>query len=214
MGSCTRARSGGWWRLSIDRMSSSITETSAVTWHTDDDGRIPQRTVSLAMRRLALLGAVLFVFAATSHAQERVTADSSERGPRAPGPIAETAEKLARELWPEQAASNFFVVDEQGRPRFRSGTTATVPRPAWQLSPEERSIVPSSGAISHQEMVRFMTPQEFSTPLIAASVDPGSIMNEIKKAWRDWQARRIHERVTKERENLERINAEASAASK
>jgi hypothetical protein len=166
------------------------------------------------MRRLALLGAFLFLAAATSDAQVRVTAESREREPRAPGPIAETADKLARELWPEQAASNSLVVDEQGRPRFRSGTTETAPRPPWRLSPEDTSRVPSRGAISHQEMVRFMTPQEFSTPLIAASVDPGSIMNEIKKAWRDWQARRIHERVTKEREELERINAAADAASK
>ena len=159
------------------------------------------------MRRLALLGAFLLVVATTSHAQERATGDSRERQPRAPGPIAETAEKLARDLWPEQVDASSSVVDEQGRPRFRSGTTETAPRPPWQLSPEDKSIVPARGAISHQEMVRFMTPQEFSTPLIGVSVDPGSMVNEMKKAWRDWQARRIHERVTKEREELERINA-------
>jgi hypothetical protein len=159
------------------------------------------------MGRLVLLGAFLLVAATTSHAQERATADSRERQPRAPGPIAETAEKLARELWPEQVVASSPVVDEQGRPRFRSGTTETAPRPPWQLSPEDKSIVPARGAISHQEMVRFMTPQEFSAPLIGVSVDPGSMVNEMKKAWRDWQARRIHERVTKEREELERINA-------
>jgi hypothetical protein len=166
------------------------------------------------MRRLALLGAFLFVAAATFDAQERVTADSRERQPRAPGPIAETADKLARELWPEPAASTSLVLDEHGRPRFRSGTTETAPRPPWQLSAEDKSNLPARGAISHQEMVRFMTPQEFSTPLISASVDPGSIVNEMKKAWRDWQARRIHERVTKEREELERMNAAAEAAAK
>jgi len=47
-----------------------------------------------------------------------------------------------------------------------------------------------------------MTPQEFSTPLISASADPGEIYNSIKKAWRDWQARRVHERVMKEIEAL------------
>jgi hypothetical protein len=166
------------------------------------------------MRRVALLGAFLFLVSATSDAQERATADSRERQPRVPGPITATANKLARELWPEQVATSSPVVDEQGRPRFRSGTTETAPRPPWQLSPEDKSIVPAGGAISHQEMVRFMTPQEFSTPLVGASVDPGSIMNEMKKAWRDWQARRIHERVTKEREEIERIHAAADAASK
>src|SRR5690348_11210292 len=158
------------------------------------------------MSRLALLGAVLFLVSAT--------ADARERPLHAPGPIAATAEKLARELWPEQVDTSSPAVDEQGRPHFRSGTTETAPPRPWQLSPEDKSIVPARGAISHQEMVRFMTPQEFSTPLIGVSVDPGSIMNEMKKAWRDWQARRIHERVTREREEIERNNAAADAASK
>ena len=39
-----------------------------------------------------------------------------------------------------------------------------------------------------------MTPMEFSTPLISASVDPGDIYNAFKRAWRDSQARRIQER--------------------
>ena len=53
-----------------------------------------------------------------------------------------------------------------------------------------------------------MTPQEFSTPpLIGATVDPGSIYNDLKKAWREWQARRIHERVVKELEELEALRA-------
>jgi len=45
------------------------------------------------MRRLALLGAFLFVVVATSDAQERATVDSRERQPRAPGPIAEAARR-------------------------------------------------------------------------------------------------------------------------
>ena len=55
-----------------------------------------------------------------------------------------------------------------------------------------------------------MTPQEFSTPLISVSTDPGSIYNNIRKAWRDWQARRIHERVVKELEEIERMRSAAS----
>lgn len=51
-----------------------------------------------------------------------------------------------------------------------------------------------------------MTPQEFSTPLISAGVDPGAIMNSVKTAWREWQARRVHERVMKELEELKRLN--------
>ncbi|HVP72565.1 MAG TPA: hypothetical protein VMS30_02425 [Phycisphaerales bacterium] len=52
-----------------------------------------------------------------------------------------------------------------------------------------------------------MTPMEFSTPLISASVDPGDIYNAFKRAWRDSQARRIHERITRELEELERLRA-------
>ena len=52
-----------------------------------------------------------------------------------------------------------------------------------------------------------MTPQEFATPLISASVDPGDIYNGFKQAWRDWQARRIHERVMRELEEFERLRA-------
>ena len=50
-----------------------------------------------------------------------------------------------------------------------------------------------------------MTPQEFSTPLIGVSTDPGAVYNEIRKGWREWQARRIHERVVKELEEFERM---------
>ena len=152
------------------------------------------------MRRLALFTAFAFC-ALPLYAQERTTS--------APGPIAESAERLAREYWPTDAAT--FTVDDQGRPRFRSGITATQPPPPWQQSSEPEPDR-YRGAISHQEMLRVMTPQAFSTPpLIGASVDPGEIYNNMKKAWRDWQARRIHERVMKEVEELERQRAAANA---
>ena len=57
-----------------------------------------------------------------------------------------------------------------------------------------------------------MTPMEFSTPLISASVDPGDIYNGFKRAWRDWQARRIQERITRELEELERLRAAQDAS--
>src|SRR5215510_10103545 len=98
------------------------------------------------MRRLALFTA--FALCATPlYAQERTTS--------APGPIAESAERLAREYWPTDTSS--FTVDEDGRPRFRSSITATIPSPPWQQSTE---LEPDRvrGAISHQEMLRMMTP--------------------------------------------------------
>ena len=56
-----------------------------------------------------------------------------------------------------------------------------------------------------------MTPMMFSTPLISRSVDPGDIYNGFKQAWRDWQARRIRERIVRELEELERLRAEEEA---
>ena len=90
-------------------------------------------------------------------------------------------------------------------PRARDGVTETVPPPPWRPVPD-LSLTPKRGAISHREMVRMITPMEFSTPLISTSVDSGNIYNGLKRAWRDWQARRIHERVTRELEELERLS--------
>jgi hypothetical protein len=152
------------------------------------------------MRVLAVLITSAIGLSTNLHAQE-------SRTPREPGPIAESADRIAREWWPTEPA--FFTIDEHGRPRFRSGTTETLLAPPWHLTPSDPRdpLMPARGAISHQEMVRMMTPQEFSTPLIGVSTDPGALYNSMKKAWRNRQARRIHERVVKEVEELERIRA-------
>lgn len=150
------------------------------------------------MRRLVMLVASTACLSSSLHAQDSKTL-------REPGPIAQSADRIARDLWPMQPQA--FTIDEEGRPRFRTSTTETLPPPPWRPSPDD-PVTPARGAISHQEMLRVMTPPEFSTPpLIGASVDPGSIYNDIKKAWREWQTRRIHERVVKEIEELERMRA-------
>ena len=120
-----------------------------------------------------------------------------------PGPIAESAARVAREWWPTDVAT--FTIDEEGRPRFRAGVTVTQSLPPpWQLSDEQLPLN-YRGAISHQEMLAVMTPEAFRSGAIAGagvSTDPGEIYQSIKKAWREWQARRIHERVTKELEDF------------
>jgi hypothetical protein len=156
------------------------------------------------MRRLAVLGACVLCLSQSLRAQET----DSQASPR---PIQDSAERIARELWP--TGDYDFTVDEDGRPRFRSGVTVTLPPPPWQPS-SEPGPGRYRGAISHQEMLRVMTPQAFSVPLISGSADPGEIYNGLKNAWRDWQARRIHERVMKEIEELERLNAAAADAHK
>jgi hypothetical protein len=151
------------------------------------------------MQRLAALVASAVCISSSLHAQE-------PRAPRGPGPIAESASRIAQEWWPTEP--RFFTIDEEGRPRFRAVTSETLPPPPWQLSPEI-PLTPARGAISHQEMLRVMTPQVFSSPLIGGSVDPGSLYNGMKKAWREWQARRIHEQVVKELEEFKRMQAAA-----
>ena len=134
-------------------------------------------------------------------------AQEAERTARAPGPIAESIDRIARETWPTNAWS--FTIDEDGRPRFRSGVTVTLPPPLWQLTPGDTSPVPSRGALSHQEMVSAVTPEAFRGNVIySVSVDPGTIYHGIVNVWRDWQARRIHERVTQELEEFLRATAE------
>jgi hypothetical protein len=133
-------------------------------------------------------------------------AQEAERAPRAPGPIAESTDRIARETWPTNAWS--FTIDEDGRPRFRSGVTATLPPPLWQLTPGDTSPVPVRGALSHREMVSAVTPEAFrGNVMYSVSVDPGAIYHGIVSAWRDWQARRIHERVTQELEEFLRATA-------
>ena len=145
------------------------------------------------MRRLAVLGALVVCLSTTLRGQDG-------KALPVPGPIAESAARVAREWWPTDVAT--FIIDEEGRPRFRAGVTVTQSLQApWQLSNEQLPLN-YRGAISHQEMLRVMTPQEFSVPAMGGSVDPGEILNGIKKAWRDWQAQRIHARVTKELEDF------------
>ena len=92
------------------------------------------------MRRLALLAAFVLC-ASRAHAQE------TSRRP-ALGPIAESAERIAREFWPTDATP--FSVDEEGRPRFRTGVTVTVPLLRGQPA-RDLSLTPTRGAISHKE---------------------------------------------------------------
>jgi hypothetical protein len=157
------------------------------------------------MRRPALLAAFALCASAALHAQEgRVWPPAR--------PISTSAERIARELWPTDVATS--TIDEEGRPRFRAGITVTVLPPPWQLTPDT-APTPSRGAVSHQEMLRMMTPREYSTPPIGGgSADPGSILQSIRSAWRDWQGRRIEKRIMRELEELERRNRAAEEEAK
>jgi len=155
------------------------------------------------MRRLALLGAFLLCLFANLRAQETKT-------PAAPGPIAESVARVARETWP----IDFSPIDEQGRARFRTSVTETDPSiPPWQTHADQFHV-PVRGALSHSELLSVITPEPFRSRVMypaGVGVDPGEIVHNIKQAWRDWQARRIHARVTKELEEFLRATDDAGS---
>jgi len=163
------------------------------------DGRLGPRAVQRYMRRLALVCLCLSSLARPIGAQG-VTSPS-------PGPIVRTAAQIVRERWPIDPVS--VVSADHGRPTFRSGVTADILPPPWRIDPDDRSPVPVGGAISHQEMLAVMTPRELSAPVVAipgAGIDPGAVWHGITSAWRDWRARRIHARVTRELAALQEAN--------
>ena len=127
-------------------------------------------------------------------AQESPTAPS-------PRPIAESAERLAHELWP-------IEVDEQGRPRFRAGVTIqrfVLPLP-W-VDPEAQPSLfrPRGGSLLHHQFLEAVTPEAFRASTlfpIGITVDPGAMYQDFKAMWRRWQEQRVRARVAKELEEF------------
>ena len=129
-----------------------------------------------------------------AHAQE-----SPASGPDRP--IAESAERIARQLW---SVDDSASTDEQGRPRFRASVTVDefVLPPPWYETDRAPGRYRRPGTLYHQEFLSIVTPEEFraSTATVGAgvSVDPGTILDGFKSAWRGWQERRARERIERE----------------
>src|SRR4030095_14702539 len=71
-----------------------------------------------SMRRLAVLVVSAVCLSSSLHAQDSKTL-------REPGPIAKSADRIARELWPTEPRA--YTIDDEGRPRFRINKTETTP---------------------------------------------------------------------------------------
>jgi hypothetical protein len=147
--------------------------------------------------RTVLVGGLLLCLSANLSAQEAP--------PAAPArPITETAERISRQLWPTEAADVFFTIDEEGRPRFRSGIAVDLPPAPWALDPKEFTYRPFGGAY-HSEFLYQVTPEAFRAGTLypcCVSTDPASIVNGIKSAWRSYQEKRIRARIQRELEEL------------
>jgi hypothetical protein len=149
--------------------------------------------MNVATARLVVVAAALGA-AVSSAAQELPQQDRSAR------PITESLERIASDMRAQGAAP---TTGEDGRAVFRSGVTIdewpALP-PAWQLRPGRQ---PPRGRYGEyqRELLSAMTPPDlrgstFHTPGI--SIDPGAVINRVRKTWRGWRERRIHDRVEEE----------------
>jgi hypothetical protein len=114
-------------------------------------------------------------------------------------PVTESLERVAREMRDPGAPA---TTGQDGRAVFRSRVTAkeSLMPPAWHLPPGR---LPPRGRYGEyqREALWAVTPSDlrgstFYTPGI--SIDPGAVINRVRKTWRGWQARRIHDRIEAE----------------
>jgi hypothetical protein len=153
------------------------------------------------VNRISLLGGLLLCLSANLSAQEARTEESSQ-------PITESAERIGRELWPTEMV---ISIDEQGRPRFRSGITVDIPPPPWVLDDEGGIHFRPFGGAYHSEFLYQVTPEAFRAGTLypcCIGFDPGLVKDAIKSAWHSYQERRVRERIQKEVDELRAAPAE------
>jgi hypothetical protein len=156
---------------------------------------VPVTSSTQVLTRIALCGGLLLCLSVNLSAQEAPTVESSR-------PITESAERIGRQLWPTEMV---VTIDEQGRPRFRSGIEVELPPSAWVLDDAGGLHFRPFGGASHSEFLYQVTPEAFRAGTLypcCFSVDPGSIVNSIKSAWHDYQERRVRARIQKEVDEL------------
>ena len=157
-------------------------------------------------RRTRLCGfllAVALCAAAPAGAQEGATPPSTA----STTPIADAAERLAREMWPDGLPDQ--VQSEGSTFRLNISAPQATVRAPWLQDPDPVTRRPIGGSIYHEEMLRQTVPEEFRTSTFytpSIGVDPAIIVNGIRNAWRDWQVRRIRAEIARELEDLEAAN--------
>jgi len=127
-------------------------------------------------------------------------------------PIADSAERIARELW---SVDDSESTDEQGRTRFRASITVDefVLPPPWYETDPAIGRFRRPGTLYHQEFLSVVTPEAFRASTFNAggvSVDPGTMFDGLKSAWRSWQEKRVRERIERE---VAELRARAAAES-
>ena len=162
-----------------------------------------------SVRMTLMIVGVFVALPGGTHAQE-VPAGGSGR------PITESAERIARELW---SVDDSVATDEQGRPQFRASVTVNefILAPPWYESDPAIGRFRRPGTLYHQEFLSVVTPEAFRAGTLygaaagaGVSVDPGTMFNELRSAWRSWQERRARERIERE---VAELRARAAAES-
>jgi hypothetical protein len=168
--------------------------------------------VDAASVRIALMCVVVFTGLAVGTDAQETSASRPAR------PIAETAERIARELWSIGDAAS---TDELGRPQFRASVTVdefVLPLPWFETDPAIGRFR-RRGTLYHQEFLSVVTPEAFRAGTLngaaagaGVSVDPGTMFDGLRSAWRSWQERRVRERIEREVAELRARSAAESSS--
>jgi hypothetical protein len=128
-----------------------------------------------------------------------------------PTPIADAAERLAREMWPDGLPDP--VQSEGSTFRLNISAPEAAVRAPWSDDDPPLARRPTGGSLYHEEMLRHTVPEEFRASTFhpaGVSVDPATIVNGIRGMWRDWQVLRIRAQIARELAELEAANAAAA----
>jgi hypothetical protein len=136
----------------------------------------PALRVGAASVRIALMMVGAFTGLADSTNAQEAPASSPGR------PIAESAERIARQLW---SVDDSASTDEQGRPRFRASVTVDefVLPPPWYETDPSSSRFRRPGTLYHQEFLSVVTPEAFrGGTLNGAAVAPASASIRVRSS--------------------------------
>jgi hypothetical protein len=156
---------------------------------------VPVTSSTQVLTRIALFGGLLLCLSVNLSAQEAQTEESSR-------PITESAERLGRQLWPTEMV---VTIDEQGRPRFRTGIEVELPPSAWVLDDAGGLHFRPFGGANHSEFLYMVTPEAFRAGTMypcCIGFDPAVVRDAIKSAWHSYQERRVRARIQQEVDDL------------
>jgi hypothetical protein len=124
---------------------------------------------------------------------------AAEGQQRRQAPIAESAERIARETWPVARGQQ----TDEGVTVFRTEIAADAD--AFRLPvpwlDDQRMGPRMNGLATHRERLMMTTPEAYRGSVlypVGVGIDPAVIVNGVKHTWRRRQEHRVRERIQKE----------------